>query len=53
MIKNKNRVGRPKKNEADKVKVVSAYLTGKQHLAVEKKYGNITMALRIEVLPKC
>lgn len=46
-----NKVGRPKKK--DKVKNVSAYLTDTEKKKVVKKYGGVTEALRIEVLPKC
>lgn len=47
----KGKVGRPKKK--DKVKNVSAYLTDKEKVKVERKYESVTNALRIEVLPKC
>lgn len=52
MIK-KKAPGRPKKKESDKVKVVSAYLTGLEQRAIETKYDNISNALRVVVLPKC
>ena len=45
--------GRPKKKAADKVKVVSAYLTVSENSKVLKKYKSISNAIRIEVLPKC
>lgn len=45
------KIGRPKVK--DKVKVVSAYLTESEKKRVEKRYQNITKALRAEVLPKC
>lgn len=47
----KKKAGRPKKK--DKVKVVSAYLTISEQNKIERKHGNITKALRNEVLPKC
>lgn len=46
----KGKPGRPKKK--DKVKVVSAYLKKSEQDAIEKKFGNITEALRAEVLPE-
>lgn len=49
----KKAVGRPAKKAGDKVKVVSAYLTGTEANRVNKKFGNITEAIRAEVLPKC
>jgi len=52
MIKKKTS-GRPKKKDADKVKVVSAYLTKAEELKVKRGYGSITKAIRAEVLPKC
>lgn len=48
--KKKNLPGRPRKK--DKVKVVSAYLKESEQAAINKKYGNITEALRAEVLPE-
>lgn len=49
----KKPLGRPKKKDADKVKVVSAYLTKSEEKKVLKHYHTITAAIRIEVLPKC
>lgn len=49
----KKTLGRPKKKEADKVKVVSAYLTNSEELKVKRSYGSVTKAIRDEVLPKC
>lgn len=46
----KKKAGRPKKK--DKVKVISAYLKESEQAAINKKYGNITEALRQEVLPE-
>lgn len=46
-------LGRPRKKEADKVTVVSAYLTKTENKNVIKKYKSITNAIRVEVLPKC
>ena len=51
MNKKKNGAGRPK--IADKVKVVSAYLKDSEKKKVIKKYGSVTDAIRVEVLPKC
>lgn len=51
MSKKKNGAGRPKIK--DKVKVVSAYLKDSEKSRIEKKYDNITEAIRVEVLPKC
>jgi len=51
MNKKKNGAGRPK--IADKVKVVSAYLKDSEKKRIQKKYENITNAIRLEVLPKC
>lgn len=51
MSKKKNGAGRPKVK--DKVKVVSAYLKDSEKAKIEKKYGNITTAIREEVLPEC
>lgn len=45
------KAGRPK--SADPVQNVSAYLTVSQKKKVEKKYGSVTKAIRLEVLPKC
>lgn len=53
MPKVKTKAGRPRKKESEKVKVVSAYLKLKEEKAINNKYGNITEALRVEVLPKC
>ena len=53
MNKQIRRLGRKPKKDADKVKVISAYLTYAEQKKVNQKYGNITNALRIEVLPKC
>ena len=52
MATKKKLPGRPKKGK-NKVKVVSAYLTETEQNKVNKEYGNITKALRAEVLPKC
>jgi len=41
--------GRPRKK--DKVLVVSAYLKKSEQRLINKKYGNITEALREKVLP--
>lgn len=49
-MKKEKKAGRPKKK--DKVKVVSAYLKKSEQAAIEKKFGNITEALRSEVLPE-
>lgn len=49
----KKLAGRPKKKDSEKVKVVSAYLTGSEQKKIETKYENITTALRTVVLPKC
>lgn len=49
----KKAVGRPKKKLADKVKLVAAYLTPAQEIKVNNKYGNLSDAVRAEVLPKC
>jgi len=49
----KRKVGRPRKKDSEKVRVVSAYLTEVQEKKINKKYKNITEALREEVLPKC
>lgn len=49
-MKKIKKAGRPKKK--DKVKVVSAYLKESEQAAINKKYGNITEALRVEVLPE-
>jgi len=49
----KKALGRPTKKKADKVKVVSAYLTGAEELKVKREYGSVTKAIREEVLPKC
>ncbi len=49
----KKTAGRPRKKTADKVKVVSAYLTPKEETSVKKKYGTVSDAIRVEVLPKC
>lgn len=43
--------GRPK--SSDKVRVVSAYLKDSEKKRINNKYGSITDALRIVVLPKC
>ena len=51
MATKKKGAGRP--TATDKVKVVSAYLKKSEQNKVEKRYGNITEALRVEVLPKC
>ncbi len=51
MNKKKSAAGRPK--IADKVKVVSAYLKDSERKRVVKKYGSVTDAIRMEVLPKC
>lgn len=49
----KKSAGRPAKKSADKVKVVSAYLTTTEKNKVVKKYGSLTKSIRTEVLPKC
>lgn len=49
----KKKAGRPKKNKADKVVQVFAYLTPVQQKAIEAKYKDITKALKIKVLPEC
>jgi hypothetical protein len=46
-----NKPGRPKVK--DKVRVVSAYLTDDQKKKILKKYGKLTDAIKIEILPKC
>lgn len=48
----KKKAGRPAKGK-NKVKVVSAYLTVADQVRVNKKYGNLTEAVKAEVLPKC
>lgn len=48
----KKKPGRPAKGK-NKVKVVSAYLTEADKSRVNKKYGNLTEAIKVEVLPKC
>lgn len=45
--------GRPTKKEAEKVKVGSVYLTGKEHSKIVKKYKSLTNSIREEVLPRC
>ena len=45
--------GRPRKKDADKVKVASAYITRAEELRIKKKYGSITKALREAALPQC
>lgn len=47
------RAGRKRKKEADKVKVVSVYLTAREQKVINEKYGNATHAIRTEVLTKC
>jgi hypothetical protein len=44
--------GRKPKNEADKVKLATVYLTGKEQDAIKEKYGNITTAIRKVIVPK-
>lgn len=51
MATKKRKPGRPKSK--DKVKVVSAYLKESEQQTINNRYGNITIALRKEVLPKC
>jgi len=51
MALKKVKAGRPK--ITDKVKVVSAYLKESEQKKINRKYGNVTEALRAEVLPKC
>ena len=51
MATKKKKPGRPK--VINKVKVVSAYLTVSDQNKVNKKYGNLTEAVKAEVLPKC
>jgi hypothetical protein len=51
--KKKSPVGRPKKTEEEKVKPAFAYITGPEQARINKKYGNITQAVRLEILPKC
>lgn len=47
------RPGRKKKKEADKVKIMQAYLTKTEQEAIRRKFGNLTKAARELVLPEC
>lgn len=51
MATKKKQPGRPK--SADKVKMMSAYLRKSEINRINKKYENLTEAVRAEVLPKC
>lgn len=42
-----------KKPEAEKIKTAYVYLTVKEKKSIEKKFGDITKAVREIVLPKC
>lgn len=47
----KGKAGRPRVK--NKVKMMSAYLTETEQAQIKRKYGNLTLAARKEVLPKC
>lgn len=51
MATKKRKAGRPK--VADKVKVISAYLTESEQRRVERKFGNLSKAVRAKVLTEC
>lgn len=53
MTKKKRGRGAPKKPENKKVKVAFVYVTTGEKKKIDSKYGNITKAIRSEVLPKC
>lgn len=48
----KQKPGRKKIPEDQKVKMVSAYINDKQKKAILKKFGSLTEAIRLIVLPK-
>lgn len=48
-----NKRGRKPKKEADKVKIMQAYLTEREQKAIAKKFGNLTKAARERLLPEC
>jgi hypothetical protein len=50
-MESKKRGRKPKPN-SEKVKMCSAYLLGKEHKAIIKKYGSLTKAIRLEIIPK-
>lgn len=52
-VKKKSTVGRPELPENEKKKGVAAYLTDVEKARIIKKYGNLTDAVRVEILPKC
>lgn len=45
--------GRKPKKEADKVKIMQAYLTKTEQRAIKEKFGNLTKAVRERVLEEC
>jgi hypothetical protein len=49
----KKPVGRPELPEAEKKKGVAAYLSDTEKRLINKKYGSLTEAVRVEILPKC
>lgn len=51
-MENEKRTGRKPKKASERVRVISAYLTGKEQTLINKKYGSVTKALREKVLPE-
>lgn len=49
----KKPVGRPELPESEKKKGVAAYLTAGETKKIIGKYGSLTEAIRVEILPKC
>jgi hypothetical protein len=45
--------GRKRKKEADKVKIMQAYLTQREQEKIKKHFGTLTKAARERLLPEC
>lgn len=45
--------GRKKKLDADRVKIMQAYLKKREQDAIKNRFGNLTKAVREKVLPEC
>lgn len=50
---NNSKRGRKKLPKSEKVTVMTAYLKETEKALIKKKFGNLTIAAREAVLPKC